>query len=108
MNQEPKSNPEIKKDVEAKFGVTFPLMDKIDVNGPTAHPVFRYLRGQTKELISKKDPTRMLALPWNFCRWVVDSEGRVQMYLNPTNQLAQCYDLVEYLIVSNGKKSINF
>jgi glutathione peroxidase len=52
-------------------------MDKIDVNGPNAHDVFKYLRGQTKELISKKDPNRMLALPWNFCRWVVDSDGKV-------------------------------
>lgn len=84
LNQEPKPNSEIKRDVESKFGVSFPLMDKCDVNGPEAHPVFRYLRGNTKELISKKDPKKMLQIPWNFCRWVLDSKGKVQQYLNPT------------------------
>ena len=73
-------------------------MDKIDVNGPNAHSVFRYLRGNTKELINKKDPARMNQLPWNFCRWVVDRDGKIQMYLNPTVQLASAYDLIEYLI----------
>jgi glutathione peroxidase-family protein len=52
-------------------------MDKCDVNGPDAHEVFQYLRANTKELISKRDPNQMLKLPWNFCRWVVDKDGRV-------------------------------
>jgi len=73
-------------------------MDKVNVNGPESHPVFQYLRGHTKELISKKNPSQMLELPWNFCRWVVDKDGKVQMYLDPTRQIHTCYELVEYLL----------
>ena len=62
-------------------------MDKIDVNGSGTHDVFMYLRSNTKELISTKDSARILELPWNFCRWIVDKKGRVQMYLNPTVDL---------------------
>lgn len=47
----------------------------------------------------------MLKLPWNFCRWVVDSDGRVQQYLNPTVQLHTCFELVEHLLeVDNPAK----
>jgi glutathione peroxidase len=52
-------------------------MDKIDVNGPNSHPVFRYLRGKTKELINLKDPQKMNQVPWNFCRWVIDKNGKI-------------------------------
>ena len=72
LNQEPDPNEKIKSTVRKKYGVTFPLSDKVDVNGPDAHPVFKFLRGNTKQLVNKKDPTKMLELPWNFCRWIVD------------------------------------
>jgi glutathione peroxidase len=77
LNQESKPNAAIKRDINKRFGVNFPLMDKIDVNGVNAHPVFRYLRANTKELINSKDPNRMNAIPWNFCRWVVDRSGKI-------------------------------
>jgi len=44
LGQEPDPNPVIKKTAAEKFGVKFPLMDKIDVNGPNTCPVFQYLR----------------------------------------------------------------
>ena len=52
--QEPKDLPEIEKFVTSSFGVTFPLMDKIDVNGPSAHPLF-------KEMLNTSD-----VIAWNF------------------------------------------
>ena len=58
-------------------------MDKVHVNGPNTHEVFMYLRCSTKELTNYKDPSRVLEVPWNFCRWLVDSNGKVQMYMNP-------------------------
>lgn len=60
-----------------KYGVEFPLMDKISVNGEKTHEVFKYLRGNSKELISKRDPNKMLQVPWNFCKWIVDKNGKV-------------------------------
>ena len=81
LKQEPHPNHIIKRDASEKYGVKFPIMDKVLVNGPETHDVFMYLRSNTKELISKKDPTRLLELPWNFCRWILDKNGKVQMYL---------------------------
>ena len=69
--------------IKEKYGVNFPIMDKVHVNGPNTHDIFMYLRCRTKELTSYKDPTRVFELPWNFCRWLVDSNGKVQMYLDP-------------------------
>ena len=56
LNQELATNEQIKKVTIQKFGVRFPLMDKIMVNGPDAHDVFKWLRGNTRELQSTKKP----------------------------------------------------
>ena len=87
LNQEPHSNESIKAYVRRQYGVEFPLMDKVCVNGKETHDVFKYLRSNTKELQSKQDPGAFLELPWNFCRWVVDKNGKVQMYMNPVVDL---------------------
>ena len=81
-------------------------MEKCLVNGPDAHDVFKFLRSNTKELISRKNPGNILQLPWNFCRWVIDCDGRVQMYMNPTKQLHTSYELIEYLLGIKGPKKI--
>ena len=73
-------------------------MDKVQVNGPKTHDVFMYLRSNTKELISQKDPSKIRELPWNFCRWVVDKKGKVQLYMNPSVDIQTCYELVEHLL----------
>lgn len=104
LNQEESTNEEIYKVSTTKFGVKFPLMTKCNVNGPDAHQVFKYLRSNTKELQSRKNPGKMLELPWNFCKWVVDKDGKVQMYLNPTIQLHTAYELIELLLDLRSKK----
>ena len=47
----------------------------------------------------------MLQLPWNFCRWVVDRDGKVQAYLNPTIQLHTVTELVEFLLAKGDSKT---
>ncbi|MCJ7738234.1 MAG: glutathione peroxidase, partial [Anaerolineae bacterium] len=44
--QEPGANEEIRQFCRVNYGVTFPMFDKIDVNGSDAHPLFEYLKGQ--------------------------------------------------------------
>ena len=73
-------------------------MDKCKVNGDQTHPVFKYLRANSKELISVRDPTKILQVPWNFCKWILDGEGRVQMYMNPTIQMDVAIPTIEYLL----------
>ena len=60
QNQEPFGNAKIKADMAARYGVNFQLMDKINVNGPNTHQVFQYLKGNSKELISKRDANKIL------------------------------------------------
>lgn len=68
--QEPGSNPEIKKFATSKFNVTFPLMSKVDVNGPGAEPVFKFLRESKGELFGND-------IKWNFSKFLVDKDGKV-------------------------------
>lgn len=85
------------------------MMDKVCVNGPDTHDVFKYLRANSPELISKQDPSKVLELPWNFCKWICNAEGEVQKYLNPTVHLHGYHDLIESILdpSSVGKKKGN-
>ena len=77
-NQEPNSESEIKTFCERNFGVTFPLFAKIDVNGPQAHPLFRFLT-KTKPgfLWSKR-------IKWNFTKFLIDKNGKPVKRYSPT------------------------
>jgi glutathione peroxidase len=50
--QEPGSNQSIKQFAKSNYGVTFPLMSKVDVNGPGAEPLFNWLKGQKGGLLT--------------------------------------------------------
>lgn len=68
--QEPGSAEQIKKFCEVRFGVTFPLFAKIDVNGTDVHPLFRYLKEKAPGVLGSKD------IKWNFTKFLVDVEGK--------------------------------
>jgi glutathione peroxidase len=67
--QEPGAEAEIKSFCEAKFGVKFPLFAKIDVNGPQAHPLYKFLREARPGILGTE------AIKWNFTKFLVDREG---------------------------------
>ena len=69
--QEPGSEAEISRFCADSFGVTFPLFAKVDVNGPQAHPVYRFLKSQQRGVLGTT------ALKWNFTKFLVDRSGRV-------------------------------
>lgn len=75
--QEPGSIDEIKDFCELTYNVTFPLFDKIDVNGEEAHPLYKYLTEQASGIFSK-------AIKWNFTKFLVDSDGRVVKRFAPS------------------------
>lgn len=56
--QEPGSSQDIIK-FASKYGVTFPMFEKIDVNGPNTHPLYKYLKEQKGELLGSD-------IKWNF------------------------------------------
>ena len=67
-NQEPGSESEIKNFCEAKFGITFPMTEKVIVKGDSAHPFYKW----AKENFGKS------AVPkWNFHKIIIDKNGKV-------------------------------
>jgi glutathione peroxidase len=69
--QEPGSGSEIQSFCEARYGVTFPLFEKIEVNGPQAHPLFKYLTQAVPGILGTE------AIKWNFTKFLVDRQGKV-------------------------------
>ncbi|WJY28094.1 glutathione peroxidase [Sporosarcina trichiuri] len=55
---------------QVNYGVTFPMMAKIDVKGDSADPLFKYLTAEQKGLLSK-------GIKWNFTKFLVDRNGQV-------------------------------
>jgi glutathione peroxidase len=69
--QEPGSAAEIQSFCESRFGVTFPLFQKVDVNGNDAHPLFQYLTKTAPGLLGTE------TIKWNFTKFLVDRQGKV-------------------------------
>ncbi|KAJ8664771.1 hypothetical protein QAD02_006433 [Eretmocerus hayati] len=70
-NQEPGTPEEIKEFIK-KHGVTFDIFDKIDVNGPEAHPLYQWLVNQKFESDFLSEP-----IEWNFVKFLINKEGKV-------------------------------
>ncbi|BAS57531.1 MULTISPECIES: glutathione peroxidase [Leptolyngbya] len=69
--QEPGTASEIQSFCETRFGVTFPLFEKVDVNGSNAHPLFKYLTKSAPGIFGTE------GIKWNFTKFLVDRSGKV-------------------------------
>ena len=69
--QDPGSNGEIASFCELNYGVSFPMMGKIDVNGAAAHPLYQWLTHEAPGLLGSK------AIKWNFTKFLVGRDGHV-------------------------------
>jgi glutathione peroxidase len=70
-SQDPGNNAEIATFCQRYYGVSFPMMSKIDVNGADAHPLYRWLTAEAPGLLGSK------AIKWNFTKFLVGKDGRV-------------------------------
>ena len=70
-NQDPGSNEEIGAFCQRNYGVSFPMMSKIEVNGADAHPLYRWLTAEAPGILGSK------AIKWNFTKFLVGKDGRV-------------------------------
>ncbi len=77
MGQEPGTADEIAEFCSATYGVTFPMTEKVDVNGEGAHPVFQQLTGVPDADGKAGD------VSWNFEKWVVSGSGDVVARFRP-------------------------
>lgn len=76
--QEPGSAEEIGSFCEKNFGVSFPLFEKIDVNGEHAHPLFTLLKKQAPGILGTE------GIKWNFTKFLIGKDGQVLDRFAPT------------------------
>ncbi|NBC88978.1 MAG: redoxin domain-containing protein [Alphaproteobacteria bacterium] len=78
--QEPGSADEIAEFCRVNFGVSFPLMAKVDVNGPDASALFDWMKSEAKGLMGST------SIKWNFTKFLIDREGRVVKRYGPKDK----------------------
>ena len=69
--QDPGSNDEIASFCQLNYGVSFPMMAKVKVNGPDAHPLWKWLKSEAPGLLGSE------GIKWNFTKFLVGKDGRV-------------------------------
>ena len=77
--QDPGSNDEIAGFCQKNYGVSFPMMAKVDVNGAQAHPLWKWLKAQAPGLLGTE------AIKWNFTKFLVGKNGRVLQRYAPND-----------------------
>ena len=70
-SQDPGSNEEIAGFCQKNYGVSFPMMEKVAVNGAQAHPLYRWLTAEAPGLLGSK------SIKWNFTKFLVGKDGQV-------------------------------
>ena len=87
--QDPGSNDEIASFCQLNYGVSFPMMAKVDVNGAQASPLYRWLCAEAPGLLGSK------AIKWNFIKFLVGKDGQVIRRYAPQDTPAKLADDVE-------------
>ena len=82
MGQEPLSNEDMENTCQLNHGVTFPLTEKIDVNGRNADPVFKHLKKEKGGILGSN-------IKWNFTKFLIDKNGSVIKRYAPTTKPEQ-------------------
>ncbi|TMH03798.1 MAG: glutathione peroxidase [Betaproteobacteria bacterium] len=81
--QDPGSNDEIGAFCQRNYGVSFPMMGKIEVNGAAAHPLYKWLTTEAPGLLGSK------AIKWNFTKFLVGRDGQVIKRYAPQDEPAK-------------------
>ena len=87
--QDPASNDKIAEFCQLNYGVSFPMMAKVDVNGADAHPLYQWLCAEAPGLLGTK------AIKWNFTKFLVAKDGQVLKRYAPTDKPASLTQDIE-------------
>ena len=91
LHQDPGSDEEISGFCQLNYGVTFQIMQKIDVNGENAHPIFRYLKKQTGGFLTD-------AIKWNFTKFLISRNGESIKRFAPVTTPKQLESAIEEML----------
>ena len=90
--QEPGDAAEIASFCSLTYDVDFPMMQKIDVNGPATHPLYAWLKSQKKGLLGTQ------GVKWNFTKFLVDRNGEVTRRFAPNVEPKALEGAIERLL----------
>ena len=90
--QEPGSADEIASFCDVNFGLSFPLMGKIDVNGADADPLYDWLKAEAPGVFGSK------GIKWNFTKFLIGRDGKVVRRYAPTDKPASLEKDIEALL----------
>ncbi|WP_203293554.1 glutathione peroxidase [Maricaulis parjimensis] len=90
--QEPGDAEEIANFCKLTYDVSFPMFAKIDVNGPSAHPLYEFLKDEAKGMMGSK------SIKWNFTKFLVDRDGNVVKRFGPQDTPEKIRAEVEALL----------
>jgi len=91
-NQESGSSEDIKEFCEVNYGVSFPLFEKIEVNGKNAHPIFQFLKSELSGGIFGS------RIKWNFTKFIIDSKGTPVKRFGPTTKPEKMGKIIRELL----------
>jgi len=92
--QEPGPAAEIGAFCEKNYGVSFPIFAKIDVNGPHAHPLYKFLKNEKPGFLGSR------SIKWNFTKFLVDRRGNVVGRFRPSTKPVDLAGQIERLLNS--------
>lgn len=92
--QDKGSNDEIAEFCQLNYGVSFPMMAKIDVNGADAHPLYQWMAKEAPGLLGTK------AIKWNFTKFLIGRDGQVIKRYAPTDTPQSLAEDIEAVLAS--------
>ncbi|MDQ0221429.1 glutathione peroxidase [Peribacillus cavernae] len=104
--QEPGTDEEISSFCSVNYNVTFPLFQKIEVNGDHAHPLYQYLREQApvdadldeNSPLNQDSNVEDSSIKWNFTKFLIDQDGNVVKRFAPTTKPEEIVGDIEKLL----------
>ncbi|WP_440876861.1 glutathione peroxidase [Thalassotalea sp. PLHSN55] len=90
--QEKGSNEEIAKFCDLQFNISFPLFDKVEVNGSNTHPLYQLLKSQARGILGSEK------VKWNFTKFLVTKNGEVVKRYAPTTKPEAIINDIEKLL----------
>ncbi|ADR20474.1 glutathione peroxidase [Marivirga tractuosa] len=91
-NQEKGNSEEIQEFCQVNYGVSFPMFEKVEVNGKNAHPIFKYLKSKLKGGILGS------RVKWNFTKFVIDKEANPVKRFSPKTKPEEMEETIKNLL----------
>ncbi len=94
-HQEPGDEVSIQEGCLIDYEVTFPMFAKINVNGKTAHPIYKYLKKELSTLLGGR-------IKWNFAKFLIDREGKPIKRFAPTDKPSKVAKTIAEILANEG------